>query len=541
MGRDLDIMGILRRLVAEPGITATPSEKKTGDLIFEILSGMDYFQENKELLGRCLCPGDGLEREVIYGIVRGNSDKTVVLMGHYDVVGIEDYGKIKDYAFDIDLLPEKLNEVDLDESAAEDLNSGNWIFGRGAADMKAGLAIDIWLTQELTKAPIDGNILFLAVPDEESFSVGMRAASRLLQDLKEKYGFTYELCIDCEPARRVADKHVMSLGTVGKCMPVVMVQGAKAHISMCFDGLNPLGVLSDIFRATELCLDFSDEFDGERTMPPTWNYFKDMKYEYDVSLPIRASGYFSVISYHSTPDETMDKLRKICGDCFDGYVAHMKDVYNKFLQGQKYDTAKGIDYEAAVMTFRELTEYCQVLDGYENFRARLYGDMKNKIDSNRLNLPQATLEMMSRTLDFSGITKPLVLLAFAPPYYSPLRSNNIKGRENKVGKYFEYVRRESEQLYGTKMLSEEYFCAMTDVSYCALDRSFDHVSFGKNTPLWGDIYEIDFAAVESINIPSVLFGPWGKDFHQVSERVYKPDVVERIPGLKKSLIEHIFG
>ena len=273
MAKNLSIMEILRKLVAEPGITATPGEKKAGDVIFEMLTDMEYFKENNELIGRYPCPGDSFGREVIYGIVKGNSNKTVVLMGHYDVVGIEDYGKIKDYAFDIDLLPEKLIEANImDESAAEDLKSGNWIFGRGTADMKAGLAIDIWLTGEFAEAPIDGNIVFLAVPDEESFSVGMRAASRLLNDLKEKYGFTYELCIDCEPGRRAEGKHIMSLGTVGKCMPVVMVQGAKAHVSMCFDGLNPLGILSDIFRATELCLDFSDEFDGERTMPPSWNY-----------------------------------------------------------------------------------------------------------------------------------------------------------------------------------------------------------------------------------------------------------------------------
>jgi len=536
----LEVLDILRELVSVPGISATSSEKAAGDRIYEILSGFGYFKAHNGYLGRYACPGDALRREVIYGIVKGSSDKTVILMGHYDVVGIEDYGKIKDYAFDIYALPEKLKEIGIDENVARDLKSGEWIFGRGAADMKAGLAIDLWLTDSLSKTQQKGNIVFLAVPDEESFSVGMRAAVRLLKDLKEKYAFDYELCVDSEPGRQAEGKHIVSLGTVGKCMPVVMVQGEKAHISMCFDGLNPLGIFSEIFRATELNLDFSDEFNGSKTMPPSWIYFKDMKYEYDVSLPIRAAGYFSVMSYYSAPDEIMGKLKKICEDCFSGYVSHMKDVFDRFNKGQTFNTAKGINYQTAVMTMAELLDYCRGRNGFAAFRETLYADIKIRLGTNELNLPQATMEMMARTLDFSGITKPLVLLGFAPPYYSPLRSDNIIGKENRVSGYLKYINSESQRLFGVEVCGEDYMGAMTDLSYLALDSDFDIDNFAKNMPLWGDIYSIDFEAVKAVNIPGILFGPWGKDYHQSSERVYRHDVETRIPVLKKSLIESIF-
>lgn len=536
----MDIIGTLKELVAIGGISDTAREKKTGDRIFEILSDIPYFKDNGNLLSKYPCPSDPHGRDVVYGIIKGSGPKTVVLMGHYDVVGVEDYGKIKEFAFDIDALPEKLKGVKLDESATADLLSGEWIFGRGAADMIAGIAIDLWLMSELSKTSLPGNVIFLAVPDEESYSVGMRAASSLLMELKSTHGFDYELCMDSEPGRRAAGQHIMSLGTVGKCMPVVMVQGEKAHISMCFDGLNPLSILADIFRKTELSLEFSDIFEGERTMPPTWNYLRDMKYEYDVSLPIRAAGYFSVLSYYSTPDETMAKLKDICRDSFSGYVSFMSDVYEKFRKGQKFDTAKGIDYTACVMTFEQLVAECEKLEGFAQFSGALYQEVKERVNKAELNLPQATLEMMSRVLDFSGITKPLVLLSYAPPYYAPLRSNNLKGKEGKVCEYFEHVRDESRKLFDTDVCSEEYMGAMTDLSYLAMDRSFDYGSFGANTPLWGDIYQIDFRAVEEINIPGILFGPWGKDYHQISERVYRHDVETRIPTLKKGLIEYVF-
>ena len=52
------------------------------------------------------------------------------------------------------------------------------------------------------------------------------------------------------------------LGSVGKCMPVVLVQGRTAHVSRCFDGLNAVGVLGRMFEKTELSAEFAEVFDG---------------------------------------------------------------------------------------------------------------------------------------------------------------------------------------------------------------------------------------------------------------------------------------
>ena len=46
---------------------------------------------------------------------------------------------------------------------------------------------------------MDGNVLFLSVPDEESYSVGMRGAAGFLADLREREKLSYDLLIDLEP------------------------------------------------------------------------------------------------------------------------------------------------------------------------------------------------------------------------------------------------------------------------------------------------------------------------------------------------------
>ena len=110
------------------------------------------------------------------------------------------------------------------------------------------------------------------------------------------------------------------LGSVGKCMPVVLVQGRTAHVSRCFDGLNAVGVLGRMFEKTELSAEFAEVFDGEVCMPPTWLNFKDLKKEYDVSVPARAAGYLSVLSFRSGPGEILEKMRELGSEAFAEYI-----------------------------------------------------------------------------------------------------------------------------------------------------------------------------------------------------------------------------
>lgn len=55
----------------------------------------------------------------------------MILMGHIDTVGVDDFGSLKEYAFDPERLPEVLRQMDLGEDVRRDLDSGEYMFGRG--------------------------------------------------------------------------------------------------------------------------------------------------------------------------------------------------------------------------------------------------------------------------------------------------------------------------------------------------------------------------------------------------------------------------
>ena len=52
-------------------------------------------------------------------------------------------------------------------------------------------------------------------------------------------------------------------------MPFVYVRGSLAHVGKVFEGFNPLNLMSEIVRRTELNLDLSDVVGTEAAPPPT--------------------------------------------------------------------------------------------------------------------------------------------------------------------------------------------------------------------------------------------------------------------------------
>ena len=71
--------------------TGTKGEKEAEAFLLETLGGMEYFQRNPGHYGAFPIPGDPLSRSVCWGLVRGECERTVILMHHYDVVNIEDF------------------------------------------------------------------------------------------------------------------------------------------------------------------------------------------------------------------------------------------------------------------------------------------------------------------------------------------------------------------------------------------------------------------------------------------------------------------
>ena len=543
------VLQILEQIVAIRSVSCSVIEQDVARWFADFFQAMPYFKAHPEDTGLYEIPNDPYGRLLPYAFLKGKKADTVVMSGHFDVVSTEEYGAAEEYAYQIgnSTLEEMLREMPLTEQQRADLDSGEWIWGRGVADMKGGVAIHAALFEEYAKQAVagelEGSLLFIPVCDEESYSAGMRSALTLMRMFKEKYDLDYKLLIDPEPTVEQDGKLTLSLGSAGKIMPAVLVQTKKAHAGHCYEGFSALNVISDICLRTNGSLAFSDVYKDEATVPPTWANLRDMKPGYDVSIPHRAYGYFTVFCFDSTPDMVMEKLRKVCTDAFAAQADKLDQEFQLYRKMNKADSTEKPVFTPCVVTFRELCGMAREKDpeGFEAFYKETYAQLSDAIAAGSTNYPDATIAFMEKVLDFTDIQYPITVIGFAPPYYPPVHSDMMPGREGFGSKVYEYVNQVSQRDFGREIVTENYFMGLSDLSYSGITTPFDYENFALDTPLFGDSYNIDFDTMELLSIPGIIYGPIGREYHMYTERVLKKSLLEEVPQTTRSLIEYVWS
>lgn len=486
---------------------------------------------------------------------------TVIFMGHHDVVPADVYGDAAPWAFDLDTIAAHLNRETLSAEAYTDLLSGEWLFGRGCCDMLGGTAVQMALLAEqaekvlqkddkskktqngknvLVEKPVKtlrpgpdeavvddgdeeelfgpgkadtcGSLLFLSVPDEESFSVGMRGSLSLLEGLEEQFNLDYRLAICAEPNQRLADgkTQVVYSGSIGKLLPVVLVQGKLVQVGSYREGLNPLGILSRVVAATEGDETFTERYGDEVSVPPVWMYVRDLKEGYDFSLPKRAAGYCNVLTFQKTPAQVMAY-----------FLGKIKGVLEE------------ISHPVTVMTWVTLWQQAKQHSGFEKFWQETERKKRELLQEEHKMFPEVTLWLMQCTLDFLNFDQPAVVFGFAPPYYPAVRSEEMKD----VARFAVYKKALSAL---QEVEIKTYFPGVSDCSYCGIPEGTQNPVYQVNTPLWGNEYHFAVDALARLQIPFFLFGPWGRDLHQAGERVNRYSLTEEYPAVLRKLLHCVW-
>lgn len=541
-----EIEETLKAYLAVNSETCTNRERDGESFLMSRLDAVSYFREHKELRGSYPVQDDPLGRAVCWALVRGEGPDTVLLLHHYDVVGIEDFKSLKEYAFSPDLLEEQLKIISarLTKEAETDLLSGDYLFGRGSADMKAGGAIQLALLKRYSEiAGMAGNVLLIALPDEENLSAGMRAASGLLLELKEKYGLRYQFAFNSEPhQRKNNDVGLISEGSVGKTLAFVYVRGFLAHVGKAFEGLNPVSVISELVSETELCSAFSDHAFGEASPPPTWLYLRDRKESYDVSMPLGAGGCISILTLDSHPAGVLEKLAGITEASFDTVIDRMNERYSEFCKSTGKKPEK-LPWKPSVVTFAELLEEACRNYGKEflvSYQSILAG-INDRIRNGETDFIEGSFLLTEHVFNFIDELSPRAVVGLVPPYY-PNVCNHLLVSLNERQKTLADLILDYSESFGKRYEREAYYTGISDLSYLSLKGSGKiKAELEKNMPLYGRSYAIPLETVEALSMPSMNIGPWGKDFHKLTERVYKPDLYSRTPAMLNRAVGLVLG
>lgn len=547
IGEEID--SILRGYVKAESVTESREEKKAEQYFVNCLSKLPYFKEHPDHMGSWPIPDDPFERAVAYAMVKGKGSDTIVFLHHNDVVGVEDFKQLAPFAFSPDELAKKLTEIQesFGTQAREDLLSGEYLFGRGVCDMKGGGSIQLALIDRYSRLKdFTGNLVVIGVPDEENLSAGMREGINLLCHLQETFGLRYRLMINSEPhQRKESQRGVFSEGSVGKLMPFVYVRGYLAHAGKVFEGLNPLNLMSAIVRKTELATEFSDVVGAEAAPPPTWLFLKDGKEQYDVSMPLSIAGCLSILTLNQTPQGILDKVREISETAFSQIIAEMNQRYHRFLEVTK-QPLQDLPWKVKVVDFAELFEEAKASYGsafLQSFREKKK-ELEEAAVQKKYSLMQIHSMLVEFLFDFIDDLSPRVVFGLIPPYY-PNVCNEFLSPERKEGAVEGLSGRLAEftkKTYGQDYEKENFYTGISDLSYTAISHSQEIVkTLQQAMPFFGTAYTLPIELIEKITMPCINIGPWGKDFHKMTERVLKEDLYERTPHIIDEAVRLILG
>ena len=122
------------------------------------------------------------------------------------------------------------------------------LYGRGAADMKSGLAAMLEAATDFVKAQPDhrGSIAFLITSDEEGKA--QDGTKRVMQLLKER-GDRLDWCVIGEPSCEVRLGDTIRIGRRGSLSGILTVHGLAGHVAYPHLARNPIQAFAPVLTA----------------------------------------------------------------------------------------------------------------------------------------------------------------------------------------------------------------------------------------------------------------------------------------------------
>ena len=534
---------LTRVLVGMNSVNGTTGEAEIADFLKDVLLSFPYFQEHPERIWEQKLSEDHLGRKNIFALLAGPSrnGQTVVWHSHFDTVGIDDFGGMREQALRSDELSKFFAEQDHESEAREDALSGAWMFGRGSADMKSGIAVHmmnlLYFSEHHDELP--GNILLMLNADEESENRGIIAAISELRRLQEEDGLHFVTAINNDyisPLYNGDPHHYIYTGVAGKLLPSFYIRGREAHVGETFSGIDPNLISSGITRRVHNNIGLIEEVPDELTLPPTCLYQRDNKEAYNVQTAASSSLYFNYFIYTKKIREVMDTLLDIAAEAAREAERYVAEQYEEFSRRTGLP-AKPLSWNIEVTS---LADYVNELArrGMEPHEAA-----REVYEHHKEMEPRALcFKIVEALQNLDPENEARVIVFFAPPYLPHNYLDEEKEEDQELVVAIEEVLEKVEQETGEKFALKKFFPYLADGSFLSLQETDEEMTaLTENTPEWDRIYPLPVTEIRELNLSSVNIGVYGRDVHKWTERVYKPYTFGILPGLIRTVTRRLLN
>ncbi len=479
-------------------------------------------------------------RSCLAALARGRGDQLLLLTGHFDTVPVDDYGELRDLATEPDALREALllklrsPSTPAEALARSDFESGLFLPGRGLLDMKSGLAAGLAAIEAFLQDPErTGNLLFVAVPDEEVSSIGARALAVELPQIARDRGLRLAGAINLDCIGDRGDGTVgraVALGSVGKLLPTALVIGQPTHASHPLQGLNAAALAGAIAARLEWARELTDDRWGHADglgIPPTLLSLKDSKRHYDVTTPESCFACWNVLSLGRSEADVLS--------AFEGLVTQAVAAFLSDLARRQPAAPAGDPGQISIPVIRaaHLMAEARRQDGGTDQLAHV----AERLRQEGISLPDQNERLTLEAWAQSGRSGPAVIVGFGSLPYP-----HVEIGDNPLGKALlhaiEIARGQAFAESGTTIDICRHFPGISDMSFLGEADTSSIAMIADNTPAWAS--GIRWSG-DVVGVPCVNIGPWGRDYHTPLERVETSYAFEVLPLLLLNVARARFG
>jgi len=541
-----DVLFLTKQLVQIQSIVNTEGEREISQAIYTLISSYPYFMDHPDYLIKQQTIDDERERYNIIAFVKGTkkkNNKTVLLLGHLDTVGIDDFNHLKEFATDSETLMDMLKKEDLPPIVEEHLKSGEFLFGRGALDMKSGLASNLFLLKYYSEHPeeLEGNIVVVIECDEEDSSNGILSSLKVLKNLRDEHQFDYVAAINADfvtPRFEGDENRYIYKGTVGKLLPSFYITGVESHVGAAFDGMDPNFLAAELTKQINYNPALSNEAYGEITLPPVSLKQTDLKPAYDVQTALSAYVYYNFFIHTWSPKDVLNLLKEQAFIAFERALKEYDTRYKKFCEmtGYPYHPRP---WEPRVFTYEEMNEMLvnehgeDYINHMDEFKERLLLD-------NSLDMRMYSARVVEEAWKWMNDQSPAMILFYSSVYSPRVELTGINDKEKKLLDAIDQAIDQIQPNYKYPIVTKNFFPYISDMSFVAIsDDEEDIEALICNNPSWGKKHFVNFQDIRDINVPVINIGPYGFDGHKKYERVEMEYSLSIVPNLTNVVIQNV--
>ncbi|WP_281164389.1 peptidase M20 [Liquorilactobacillus sicerae] len=526
---------LTRHLVSIGSVNGTTGEIDLADELVKILRSFPVFQQHPAWVWTQSLPHDQLGRKNVFALLKKpDCRQTIIYHSHFDTVGIQDFGALEASAFDPTALQAYFATYQADHEVQADAQSGDWLFGRGALDMKSGDAVNLvnLLYYSEHPAELGGNLLFMGNCVEENDHSGVITGLSELHRLQVEQNLKYVTAIntDFNSPKYAGDKNkYVYYGAAGKMLTCCYIKGIETHVGNTYSGIDSTLIASQINLLLNNNPQFVEQIPNEEVLPSSCLQLRDQKDFYNVQTAKVTEMYFNTFTYQRPAADTLELFR-------DAIEEACRQLLKKLtVRQQKFFSTLGMPAVAEhkqlfVYTFAEYLAYLKT-KGLNT--AALVAEFSQQADQfDRRQVGFKLIDFLDQHLNDNQAK---VVLFIEPPFCP---HNSVKKTTVVYQQLVKVLKRSQNQ---TEIELKEFFPYLSDSSYLAIDETSKELSrLQANFPLAEQIYPLPFDQMRELAIPAVDIGVYGKGAHTWKERVYKPYSFNALPCLIREFSQQIW-